>query len=113
MIRIVTIAAALAVLALTGAAPAQASWFLSRGDSEHATREIVHQRYNDYGVSTRCRPQFVAYQRGFDYHRWVCDWLGLYDNPDGQNLVCTGRLLIAGSRNYEYQYRIMRGERCK
>jgi hypothetical protein len=108
------LAVATAAAALALAAPAQASWFLSKRAAEQAARHTASQKYGDTGVIARCRPYArESADPAYTYHRWVCGWAGDATFTDGSPALCSGLLSIAGSHYYPYQWRVLRGERCR
>jgi hypothetical protein len=110
----ITISAAVLVGCLMAPSAASADLYLSKAQASRAAKYEAERMYGGYGVRTSCRPfgQSRADSR-YDYRKWVCGWAGLYDNDDGTTLLCSGVINIAGCRVYQYQYKVIRGERCE
>ena len=72
------------LLALPAVAPAAANaeWYFSKAGAQSVARDAAHKRYGiewDTSIVTG-RPQYVPYEPGYKYHRWVCRWAGT--DPD-------------------------------
>lgn len=97
--RLTVLAAAIAFL-MASAAPASASYLITKGQARDFANSEISTRYQTLGVpdaggAQSCRPQKSrsnAY-KGAKAHRWVCSWKA--DTFAGTS--CVGKVLIVGS----------------
>jgi len=85
------------------ASEADASYYLSKRQAQADARDAAETRYAGNGViadAAACRPQFERIRPGYDYHRWVCAWVG----TDGDGAEVYGHLRITGHSNDTYGY---------
>jgi hypothetical protein len=104
------VAAAGLAFAFTGAAvtDAHASYFLSKGQAQTNARDAAEYKYAGNGVEANgsyCRPQFTVRRPGYDYHRWVCTWVGT--DEDGADVY--GTLRIDGHSDGTFGYTPLSG----
>lgn len=93
----------LAVLAV--AAPAEAGYYLTRGEAQRFMRREMRGRGYTHATAS-CRPQGLnAPEPGYVYHRWLCGWAA---GDDWEEPDCWGRSMIYGSRDGGYWVRDLR-----
>ena len=96
---------------LASVAPANASYTITKHQAEINARDAAETKYGDqYGIrfgstSAVCKPQFIQYEPGFTYHRWICGWAG----PDAAGDVASGVFRITGHSGNSYGYLVLRG----
>ena len=103
------IAAAVTLGVLATAVPASADWYYSQREAQKITKYHAAEKYGYLRreILPVCRPQGLrAPARGYEYHRWACTWVTLYDN-------CWGGFIISGAHGKNwYRAQVWRGINC-